>query len=98
MASIDPGTIIGAIILAASNLGAAKILLSRSLDKIDQMDRQQRDHAVILERTVQTQNTTVENLQHIQESIKELYDSRNSQNDNLVEINTLHELKRCKDI
>lgn len=103
MSQLDFSTIIGALVLAASNLGAAKLLLTRSLDRQDKMDAKLQDHGILLVKSSEaqvamtnTQATTVAALAKVQDSVRELYDSRNAHKEELVAIETLHEFKGCK--
>jgi hypothetical protein len=96
MGQLDPSTIIGAILLALSNLGAAKLLLTRSLERQDKMDEKIQKHGELLSTASQTQATTVAALAKVQESVKELYESRNAHSEELVAIDTLHDFKGCK--
>lgn len=96
MAQLDFSTIIGALVLAASNLGAAKLLLTRSLNRQDRMDEKQQEQTQLIAETVVTQAATARALAGVQESVKELYESRNRLDKGLGDVETLHNLKGCK--
>lgn len=96
MAELDYSTIIGAVVLAASNLGAAKLLLTRSLDRQDKMDEKLQKHGELMSETAQTLKETVKTQAEIQTSVKELFESRNELKEAQVAVDTLHELKGCK--
>lgn len=96
MAQLDFSTIIGALVLAASNLGAAKLLLTRSLNRQDKMDEKQQEQTQLIAETVITQAATAKALAGVQESVKELYESRNALDKAQGEVDLLHEIKGCK--
>lgn len=96
MAQLDFSTIIGALVLAASNLGAAKLLLTRSLNRQDKMDEKQQEQTKIIAETVATQAQTAATIAGVQKSVEELYASRNAHKEELVAVDTLHELRGCK--
>jgi phage-related minor tail protein len=101
--AVDPGTVIGALIIGLANLGAAKFLLRRSLGQQDEMAKTLSEHSLTQERIVLTQKTTAETLVKVQDSIAELYTSRNQHekefgrvDKEVSQIDTLHNLKGCK--
>lgn len=95
--SIDPSAVIVAVIVAAGNVGAIKILVDRTLKRIDDTATATQDQAVIIERTVQAQKATAETLKQVQESVTDLYESRNSLEKRADRTDHLHKLKKCED-
>lgn len=94
--AVDVSTIVAGCIMAAGNVGAVGLLINRTLNKLDATETRTNEHSVLLERATQNQKSTAETLAKVQESIEELYDSRNSHDRELTAVDTLHETKGCK--
>lgn len=95
---IDVSTVVSGCIMAIGNVGAVGLLINRALNKLDATEQRTNEHSVLIERATQNQRTTAETLAKVQESVEELYDSRNELKNEMIQVNTLHELKKCKEI
>lgn len=93
---VDISTIAAGCIMALGNVGAVGLLINRTLDKVDATEKATNEHSVLIERAAQNQKQTAETLARVQESVEELYDSRNAHEKELTAVDTLHLAKGCK--
>lgn len=94
--ALDISTVVAGVIVAVGNVGAVGLLINRTLNKFDATEKSTNEHSVLLERAAQNQKTTAETLAKVQESIEELYDSRNAHDKELTAVDILHSTRGCK--
>lgn len=87
--AVDVSTIIAGGIIAVGNVGAVGVLVSRTLNKVDATEKTVNEHTALLA-------VAAETLERVQESITELYGSRNALEKAQNAVDVLHDVKGCK--
>lgn len=94
--AIDISTIIAGGIIAVGNVGAVGVMVNRTLNKLDATEKTANEHTALLAAAAESQKATAETLERVQESITELYGSRNELEKAQNAVDVLHEVKGCK--
>lgn len=94
--AIDVSTVVAGFIMAAGNVGAAGLLVNRTLNKQDSTEKTVNEHTALLAAAAESQKATAETLERVQESITELYGSRNALEKAQNAVDVLHDVKGCK--
>ena len=94
--AIDVSTVVAGAIIAIGNVGAVGVLFNRTLNKLDVTEKTSNEHTALLAAAAESQKSTAETLERVQESIAVLYESRNALEKAQNAVDILHEVKGCK--
>ena len=94
--AVDSSSVVVAAIMAASNIGGVGLLLAWYMKRVDANTATAEEHSKMLARAAENQKATAETLERVQKNVDDLYNSRNVHEKKIVEVDTLHDLKGCK--